>query len=129
MTAQLEAGPELDKAVAKALGLSQPNWVHAGYDDSGASFQVCLSCGFEHPVGVPHGCTLLEIPPYSTDLNAAFEAAERAGLFHPSNHITLWRMPDGFRVAFDRPNGSAFTRPTPALAICRAILALKAVSA
>lgn len=82
---ELKAGPELDRAVAEAVG---------------------GNCGF-----------YLFRP--STDLNAAFAAAERA--LKQDWQLTCrkpdewWMIPGGF-------NQTPSIAPTPALAICTAIL-------
>lgn len=60
----------------------------------------------------------------STDLNAAFEAAEKVGLFAPRNNITVWKIHDDWRASFNHDNGRGFTCPTLPLALCAAILAL-----
>lgn len=135
-TNDLTAGPELDAAVAKAVGITDgrvegdafyrwtpPN--HNGYTDH------------------------FEWSP-STDLNAAFEAADACRLFEANTAVdggwlTLAGVGDaeqnpqkqwGFmqfgyniqRCWWLFPNGSGgltgIAQPTPALAICRAILAL-----
>jgi hypothetical protein len=102
----LQAGPEMDAAVALACGL--PFAVAKHLND----YQSAEIDG-QHKAFYP-----------SRNIGCAFEAAEKVGLFAPESNVTMWRMLDGFRVAFDRPNGPAFTASTPAEAICRAILAL-----
>lgn len=97
----IEAGADLDRAVAEAIG---------------------LRLGDTAPVGkIPSG----EVPSYSTDLNAAFAAAEKVGLF--DSHV-LGHDPAGWNVwpvDYDRIEPTSFFEPTPALAICAAILELR----
>ena len=104
---EIKEGPELDRAVAEAIG-----------DEPGLPFSLARADaggeGFTYKM-------------YSTDLNAALAAAEKVGLFehyvlrqHPNG---LWAMCD---VRFDEedPYYSNFTPndyPTPALAICAGI--------
>jgi hypothetical protein len=87
--------------------------------------------GWYTPKGEVVGCC--RPPAYSTNLNAAFAAAERAGLFdedgpeaflcrHPAAEVT-------WKVWFEDPSspdgGVAVYKSTPALAMCAAILKLK----
>ena len=111
---EIEVGPWLDMDVAKAIG-----WKHI--DD-------------EHCEGVPPDGAYenQKIPNYSADLNAAFDAAEKAGLFKcdtqdgPGTNLSLfqgvgfWWITNGTR----RPIVQ-FADLTPALVICEAILELK----
>lgn len=113
---ELEAGPELDAAVAKAVGRELPIYQRG----------ECVACGREfgwHP---------------STDFNAAFEAAgefiaRRGADYHgrpwqenlfDRNILSHW---DG-KWSVDEPGCGEFdsiaTGPTPAVAICRAIVKL-----
>jgi len=68
---------------------------------------------------------------YSTDLNAAFTAAEAVGLFVKSVHMVMvnngeWSI---HRLSRQTPDSLSFeplgVASTPALAICAAILKLK----
>jgi hypothetical protein len=114
---KIKAGPELDLAVAEAVGLAV---VGGGIDDDEVWVVNAdtVTSGLFHP---------------SRDLNAAFAAAAKAGLFDPDGpeaHLSChpaaeetWKVwwedsswPDG---------GCAVYEPTPALAICAAILRLK----
>ena len=115
-TIELEAGPELDAAVAKAIGLTC-RILEAPCADLRSRHRVCVNTG--KPCWEP-------FEP-SNDLNAAFEVAEKAGLFE---RYCLNKSPSGwdFRIACDEmcPPYLIEDCPTAAVAICRAILKLKA---
>lgn len=116
LSTELEAGPELDAAVAKAIGFDLPIYQHS----------ECVACSREfgwHP---------------STDLNAAFEAAERFIARRGTDyHGRPWQKKlfdrnilshcDG-KWSVDQPGCGEFDSiaegPTPAVAICRAIIKL-----
>lgn len=122
----VDAGPAMDAKVAKALGLSKADWVHAGYDENGAAYCRCRSCGFTHSVGIPHGCTLIEIPPYSTDIGRAFEAAEQFGLFEKYGDMAIrYGLGSWYINRIDLPGwecwGASHELPE---AICSAIITL-----
>ena len=111
---EIKAGQELDVAVAEAIGMQ-----YAGYYRRGPAYclrgeQTNLKSHVE--VGVNWNP--------STDLNAAFAAAEKVDLFGGCS-LGLGH-PDGRRVwiasSFD---GIVSEGTTPALAICAAILKLK----
>ena len=116
MSVELEAGPELDAAVAKAIGIEGEM-----YDG-------------EFFVRLPGRMFRSEWRP-STDLNAAFEAAEKAELFgietHPRDpykHLSLDFVVGMWRMGYLSANCAQETlahATTPAVAICRAILKLK----
>ena len=125
---ELPVGPQLDAAVAKACGIE-------GYICD--MRKVFLASGTP-PAWVSEWLTstipLWRFAP-STDLNAAFEAAEKAGLF-PDYFLWCKEVDDvktwyvrGFGSG--RAGGHVFGREiacdctTPAEAICRAILELK----
>ena len=140
MPIDIKPGPELDYAVAKAIG-----WtclIQVGSRDRATGEEFLESQGTVHflallavrdaimkEVDADGGAKY--IPHYSTDLNAAFEAAERAGLFS----ITFWRtlgMDElGETWSVFEQDGCckrAITgdqHATPALAICASILELK----
>lgn len=128
MTNNLTAGPELDAAVARAVGDASVthNWEGQGSNHYGTAY-LCLKCGeVELTDDIEYdgrgGC----IRPYSTDLNAAFEAAEKVRLFH---YRAMFYCPhSGWHlVKCDELDclGRGSRGPlTPALAICNAILAL-----
>lgn len=104
-TNDLTAGPELDAAVAKACGIEQ----HI----SGFSVESPDGCLYRHYA-------------YSTDLNAAFEAAEKVRLFH---YRAMFYCPhSGWHIVkcdeLDHLGRGSRGPLTPQLAICRAILAL-----
>lgn len=100
---EIKAGPELDLAVSAAMNVF--------YDKR--RVQDC--------------------PKYSMDLNAAFAAAEEVGLFRPATPwLSLFAavVPDGLAwyVANHEQwieTGEPRSCPTPALAICAAVLKLK----
>lgn len=128
MPVAIEAGPELDRAVAKALGWRRTIAV-------GPSVSVQAACGFlcnAEPEYVETGADDPRvpdkvIPKYSTDLNAAFAAAERVGLFD-EYQIGKWN-PREYCVILscDQPDERDIIgrAETPALAICAALLKLK----
>ena len=103
----LTPGPELDAAVAKACSL--PYEFERG------------------DIKVDRGRWLQAFSP-STDLNAAFEAAEKVGLFNYRSLTCYPHLPPRWLVHYFH-NGDELNvvaeGPTPALAICAAILALK----
>lgn len=99
----LPPGPELDRAVAEAIGLVA---THRTID--GRTWFVDPRDG---TLAVP-----IEFRP-STDLNHAFQAAEMAGMF-----LELNRLADSWQAHTYAMNGKSCTAPTPALAICYAIL-------
>ena len=76
---------------------------------------------------------IYRVRPYSTDLNSAFAAAERAGLFDPDGpEAFLSQHPAGsvewkvwWQDSAAPDGGHAVYKSTPALAICAAILKLK----
>lgn len=116
MTAKIKPGTELDQAVAKAIG-----WEYAGYCRRGPMFAKNSEDGLKDHVEVGIDWTP------STNLNHAFKAAEKIGLFDYS-------MPHGYRRCLFRINletwrigGPDFKTDaqTPALAVCAAILKLK----
>jgi hypothetical protein len=106
---QIPVGPELDAAVARAVGYDLPS-----YQDG-----RCSACDREYGWRP------------SIDLNAAFEAADKAGLFDNVNRRFSkeggreggWVVAEIVSMAGDEMD-IAFGS-TPAEAICRAILALK----
>ena len=133
---EIKAGPELDQAVAKAIGWRQQcDWQDEGLADFYSKVYRCRNCNdvdlSDDGSGVNQEC----IPPYSTDLNAAFEAVEKAGLFtldgpdtflgrHPVAEWKVWVAIGEAKTTSDT-SGLTFYEPTPALAICAAILKLK----
>ena len=103
----LEPGPGLDAAVAKALGWS-------------VEFR-CVNPPCPTGAGLrPGGQKIETIPPFSTDWNAAMQAAEALGLFR-GNYLTEF---DGWQVG-NNFKGTISSGATGPLAICRAVLALK----
>jgi hypothetical protein len=132
---EIKSGPELDRAVAVAVGFRRV-------------IQVGPKPDFKSPLLDSRPAELVEIwaddermpakiiPKYSTDLNAAFAAAEKAGLFETSREVFLIRdrrSPFMWEVHWVPPfqpklplvQGDYVEASTPALAICAAILKLK----
>lgn len=131
---EIKAGAALDWAVAEAIG-----WQFKCRPKNGMSrFDEIAGTNLE---GWWDGDRYVsyEAPCFSTDLNAAFAAAERAGLFHQDTDAFLCRTPYGKRGSEEEwkvwcEQGEklrfecSYHGSTPALAICAAILALKGYS-
>jgi len=121
MSNELEAGPELDAAVAKAIGLSgtlhgDPVWAfivdpREHRDLFGVERLTNSTWGGDGLVGDNWSP--------STDLNAAFEAAEKCP---GSDSIHVEREPN--LTWYANIGGSYECGPTACVAICRAILDL-----
>jgi len=136
MSVEIKPGPELDRAVAEVIGdpLDRSHdWEHTGLSGYHVSFFRCRACGDLgadewEPYDDPEDPC---IKPYSTDLNAAFAAAERAGLFSETFWRTLGMDELGETWGVFEQDGSVKRSvgrdqaPTPALAICEAVLELK----
>jgi hypothetical protein len=129
MTA-LTPGPELDAKVARAVDPAFPDWpFHLMLSDRG--------CTKHHGRSYSVEGRSVWLPFCSTSLEAAFEAAEKVGLF--DDGAFLEKRGNGlWQVTKYRWSGS-LTNPdpivdeiaqgsTPALAICGAILALAETS-
>lgn len=97
---EIKSGAELDLAVSDAVGLSATI-----YYDHELSENVCLLLPGE----------ALYRP--SVDLNAAFAAAERVGMF-----LELQRLADCWMATTHVLDGKSVCASTPALAICGTIL-------
>jgi hypothetical protein len=109
MKTELEAGPELDAAVARAIGL---NWKNAT--------RTTMSAWY-YPDDSGHAT----LPEFSEDLNAAFEAAEKCGLFAQKfAELSFDRTKSEWRVYQSSYASFSVAGPTAAVAICRAILRL-----
>ena len=105
------AGVELDAAVARVCGIDgRPS--DFGYPP----------CFFREVPTMSGGLVTYEEFRPSTDLNAAFEAAEKVGLFSSYDQFTIENH--GGRWCLHR-EGGVHDGDTLALAICAAILALK----
>jgi len=109
---EIKEGPELDLAVALAVG-----------DEPGLPFSIARAERGEE------GFTYKQ---YSADLNAAFAAAEQVGLFEDGSYSCLLRSratPSGNQWQVCRDIHHKFivvgAGESPALAICAAILKLK----
>ena len=101
-TTELEAGPELDALVAKAIG-------DTGYRTIPYDYQGVVRIRVDVK--------------YSTDWNAAMEAAEKAELFS-TNKASIYKHQNCLWVV-ETASGMFRAGTTGPLAICRAILALK----
>lgn len=117
MITDLVPGATLDAAVAKACGITD-----VGDDGLPAYWPKLPPDIFESGVT----CTVpIPFRP-SIDLNAAFDAATKAHVFHKGSLTEWgddWRVTEFINMAGDcRTVGKG---STPALAICAAILALK----
>ncbi len=143
---EIKAGPELDCAVAEAIGERYGGPVPpvlSGKRD--CCPQKCYRCGkpwtevkqcaqdFQHCVECRDKWEVeyeasKGPPAYSTDLNAAFAAAEKVGVFSGcAGGYALEQARSQWSVSDPQTFGDAFLAqgPTPALAICAAILKLK----
>lgn len=111
-------GPELDLAVAEAIGLED---TYLGMD-----CVLITSCDWDEMCGIEHFTTegpiaCKKFAP-STDLNAAFAAAEKIGLFLDWMLAKWEKSWHFYEEGLSLKNVDA---STPALAICAAILKLK----
>jgi hypothetical protein len=122
--ADLMAGPGLDRRVAEAVGF------RANVLDSGEPRDYSHLAAYTKPVGTPVQVGAADprmpqevIPKFSTDLNAAFAAAERVYLFAGQIFRDLRQRQCGDWCVWDLDNDEYVAEgPTPALAICAAIL-------
>ncbi len=111
---KIEPGTELDSAIAEAIGLKNtyPGGVY------GADCLLITSSDWDEIRGIKHltteGPIACKVFAPSTDLNAAFAAADKVGLFKG------WSLMKGDSDWFM----GGKTASTPALAICAAILKL-----
>ena len=131
---EIKAGVELDRAVAEIIGIQTML-------DDGKVVTACREWDDileELGTQLPRGTWRIPFQP-STDLNAAFAAAEKAGLFHQDTDAFLCRTPYGkrgsgeeWKVWREQDGKLRFEcshhGSTPALAICAAILKLKGYS-
>lgn len=138
-------GPELDAKVAAACGLKhveeirhpKHDWQATGEGNVYGSAYLCHRC-FEDRVtdDIDYDgegeCVVTISKSFSTDLNAAFEAAEKVGLFKAttigkSGHETdePWYVERSHETQHGSRSETIGRGPTPALAICVAILKLK----
>ena len=115
---EIKAGEELDKAVAEAAGI-ECKITHTH------NFPIChlTRAGAESLSGVLGAWPVTDganpfIP--SRDLNAAFAAAEKVGMF-----LELTRLSSEWMATTHALKGKYETASTPCLAICAAILTLK----
>lgn len=118
---EIKPGPELDQAVAKAIGWVYEERPHPGYTLEAQTLLGALLVGWWYE----DKYVAYKVPSYSTDLNAAFAAAEVVGLFTDGD---VYLTPDihGEWWIGQWASGKVFGRSaTPALAICAALLELK----
>lgn len=121
----LIAGSELDQKVAEAVGWHrQCDWKPTGLADYEYSVYRCRNCGDLDLSDSGDGYSQKCMPPYSTDLNAAFAAAEKVGLFSCTRVLGHGKGDDESPAWFvwRGLSGVLSSAPTPALAICAAIL-------
>jgi len=147
----IQPGPETDRAVAEAIGLKVitrseairkcNDWQNVWCPEHGISVGPDFKHWFTNNFyidGPPSAAGLDPVPKYSTDLNAAFEAASRAFdkyIGDDTRFVVYYQpyenLPDWWAaIETDNPfEGWGATleagAPTPALAICAAILKLK----
>jgi hypothetical protein len=130
---EIKVGNELDRAVAKAIGLELHDRGH-GYARYMNVRQWYWLIGKDFPEEA--GCLTNVAFPFdpSEDLNLAFAAAEKAGLFsgnhlrgsEPNNHCAMLYMLSDDLWHVSGCCGERYSdATTPALAICAAILMVK----
>ena len=125
-TEQLVAGDKLDRRVAKAAGWNSCcDWEETGLGNFYGCVYQCRVCGEIDLVESPSELDMVCLPCFSTDLNAAFEAAERTGLFDKNRfNALLEKTTDGRWEVLWSTDDISVEADTPALAICGAILKL-----
>jgi hypothetical protein len=143
-TVEITPGPELDRAVAEAVGetvISREeavakcnDWRLRQPEPHGPDFESWF-VGEWYLDGQPNSGGLDSLPSYSTDVHAAFAAAEKVGLFCGYNLgvradvVTKegwWVV--GLTCDYSTDDDVLSRADTPALAICAAILKLKETS-
>lgn len=121
MSIEIEPGRELDRAVAEAIGAE---WRESWKADDGCWKMAAWYFADGSPAW--H-----RLPSFSTDLNAAFTAADKVGLFPVDGMRFLRRETDGLWAVVEIYTNTPYEAyvigqaRTPALAICAAILKLK----
>ena len=128
---EIKPGHKLDRAVARAIGRPDRKqcdfemFIDGGYEGSVYRCNDCQDVIWDDGTDLRQVCD----PEYSTDLNAAFRAAEKVDLFClPGNThgqgpwVSLARGPIGWLIMKD--DIFLGRGGTPALAICAAILKL-----
>ena len=130
---EIKPGAELDRAVAEAV---EP-WCSVGMCASSGCIDIPASEIGDTAESDPDVLAVWKwdgernwrkLPKFSTDLNAAFAAAEKAGLFDDPDvmvardEVNQWRV---VRHLGLRDWDTMAIQATPALAICAAILKLK----
>ncbi len=122
MTVAIEAGSDLDRAVADAIGFTFP--FRAAGGRLGLYELIPEDAVKVSPLDerVPSSC----IPHYSTDLNAAFAAAEKVGLWNDYGYCEAADQHVISKTVPVKSWGDTIAHEdTAALAICVAILKLK----
>ena len=131
----LKPGPEMDRLVAEAIG----DRLLVAHKDDMAAIENAPDktlIAVKHPESIE----IVAPKPYSTDLNAAFEAAEKMGLFpayvlvKKQTEEPWWGLfpafplrndPAPFPTLMHSQFGCLAFAPTPAMAISKATLKLK----
>lgn len=117
---ELQAGPELDRAVAEACGVM---YEYPSHDYSDYDTRVCPRCGQLTPIGEDEVCY-----PFSpsTDWNDAMLAAERTVAIddYCSIQLSQCERGDGWTCTIQCDATRAFAETGP-LAVCRAILSYR----
>lgn len=115
----LTAGPELDLAVLRAIGYDGKIVEKYQQPDGSYKHRFVVVIGEENPTGRP-------IWQPSTDLNDAFLAAEKFGLFDGTGFArTLAKSDSKWTLVWNDYGDEALPFETsPALAICSAIITL-----
>ncbi len=109
----MEAGPEMNAAVAELMGVCHHNWT----TKPGKQGQQCVKCGVLRCMVSP-----THTPDYSTDIAAAWEVMEHAGLLDFERRGWNLFYDDGvWVIGDDKFLGIAIGKTAP-LAICRAAL-------
>ena len=119
MKSKLEPGPELDKKIAELIGLKTIGINNGTPLISPREWDEMR--GLEHPTG---DIAYIPFCP-STDLNAAFAAAEKVGLFLGGYCQLRQACESPHTWCVSNVEWSPVYCDTPALAVCAAILKLK----
>jgi len=118
---EIKAGPELDRAVAEAIGVDHQFSEMAGVMVSLRVWDELMKQSHEVEISTP-----VRFRP-SRDLNAAFAAAEKVRLFDCDHGMLRKLCDDPDTWCFGDPLGTTIYCSIPALAICAGILKLKSM--
>ena len=126
---EIKEGPELDRAVAEAIGIRRKIMVGGSKPGCVGLFTTRSAVEVIEVGAEDVRCPVQEC---STDLNAAFAAAEAVGLFSETFWHTLGMGEFGEDWCVYEQDGAVkrsltHDQPTAALAICAAILTLKCI--